>query len=266
MIARASSARSPPCWSRMPQPVQIDLVSDFGAVFGSGERHWKSACHRESAGRQDRWAGIAQLVTSSSGNASTQSRNACPVTPSSCRGELQGSKTSPARTISILPSSVRSRSAPSGSIPSKRPLTTSFTAEWTVSGVPMGCARASHAWASRDGSLLRHSSSRRAKPAASKGAKASGEILPDSDAQGRSGSSGADAKLTPKPMTTSLPPLSRRIPASLLPSRSTSLGHLRIIGCEVAATSIASISARPATSERVCGCGSPGRKLTTVLP
>ena len=49
------------------------------------------------------------------------------------------------------PSSVRRRSAPSGSRPSNVPLTLSPSLPWTVSGVPTGCARASHAWANSAG-------------------------------------------------------------------------------------------------------------------
>jgi len=49
---------------------------------------------------------------------------------------------------------------------------TTLTLEWTVSVLPTGWARASQAWASIPESLCRHSSSRRVKLAASKGAKA----------------------------------------------------------------------------------------------
>src|SRR4051812_565834 len=51
---------------------------------------------------------------------------------------LVHNSTSPARTMSTVPSSQRRRSAPSGSIPSNRPELVSSALEWTVNGVPCG--------------------------------------------------------------------------------------------------------------------------------
>ena len=51
------------------------------------------------------------------------------------------------------------------------------------------------------------------------------DIAPPSAALGRSGSSGAAARLTPNPTTMRSPLRSSRIPASFLPSNITSLGH-----------------------------------------
>ena len=159
------------------------------------------------------------------------------------------------------PSSSWSRSAPSGSIPSKRPRDHLVVRRMDGERVPIGCARVSQAWASSNGSLVRHSLSSRSKLPASSGAKACGVTRPESDAHSRSGRSGADARFTPKPMTTRSPLRSRRIPASFRPSSSTSFGHLSISACPGTARSIASMSARPATSESVCGCGSPVAQL-----
>ena len=106
----------------------------------------------------------------------------------------------------------------------------------------------------------------RLKLPASSGAKASGCMWPSSDATRRSGTSGAAARLTPKPRMTRSPPRSSRMPASFLPASIKSLGHLSINGSSETATSSASIRASPAASESVCAGGSFGRSRTSVLP
>ncbi len=168
-----------------------------------------------------------------------------------------------ARTV---PPGKRSRSVPSGSIPSKRPAIRSAADRWTVSSVPMACACASHALAKLGGSLLRHRVSTRAIDAARSGAKACGVVRPPRCPEQRSGMSGAEARFTPTPMTTRRPCRSSRMPASFAPSRSRSFGHLRSNGSPGTAVATASMSASPAASDSDCGGGSLLASSTSVLP
>ena len=165
-----------------------------------------------------------------------------------------------------LPSGKRSRSVPSGSIPSKRPRTMVECDPCTLSSVPMAWARASHALAKSSGGVVRHSATIRLIEAARSGAKASGAIRPLRCAAVRPSICGAAARLTPNPMTTRSPCLSSKIPATFAPSRSRSFGHFRTSRWPGTAASSASMRARPATRDSDCAGGSLAVIETSVLP
>ena len=171
--------------------------------------------------------------------------------------------TSPARTISSAPSSRRRRSAPSGSSPSKRPLTRLVAArmdrERACRSDARGRARPARATPVRSAATARAAARSSPRAAARRPAARS---RPPSDAHWPvRQAAGATARLTPKPTTTRSPLRSSRMPASFLPSSSTSLGHLSISGWPGTATSTASISARPAASDSVCARRIAGAQL-----
>ena len=124
-------------------------------------------------------------------------------------------------------------------------------AEWTVSRVPTGCARASHACANASASLsCATDASSRAKLPASKGANACGSRTPFESRGVCVRQLGAEARLTPKPTTTRSPLRSSRMPRKL--GRAAASGRSAISASAAgpgSATSTASISARPAASE-----------------
>ena len=165
------------------------------------------------------------------------------------------------------PDGRRNRSAPSASRPSNAPSIRWSAPAATVSGVPSLWALSSHK-AINAGKSPHQRSSSRAKAAASSGAKAAGltSATDESAAVARSGSSGALARLTPKPATTRSPARSSRTPPSLPGPSSRSLGHLRISPVAGAAASTARISATPQVSASVGAGGSVRRSCTTVLP
>ena len=82
----------------------------------------------------------------------------------------------------------------------------------------------------------------------------------------RPSTTGVRTRLHPTPITTASPARSSRMPASLAPSTSRSLGHLSMTCGAPGVAPTASATASPVTSASVCGSGSPGRSTTTVEP
>ena len=145
------------------------------------------------------------------------------------RPALQSRKTSPAWMTRPLPSAKRSLSAPSSSSPSNRPSTRCRPA----GARSARCRAGARARASARGPAR---SPRRASAPASarRFRRAYRRALPDRAKRrarpgwwsgGRAGRDGA-RRLTPKPMTTASPARSSRMPATLAPPSSRSLGHL----------------------------------------
>ena len=168
-------------------------------------------------------------------------------------GQLRASPevTSPARMTSTLPPASRSRSAPSGSIPSNVPGD-------ALAGAAVDVERRAERVGARQPRLREGRrvgrSPRREQPREAGREQGREGLRGDRCRRARRScarrSAGAAARLTPKPATTRSPERSSRMPASLAPPSSRSLGHLSISAGPGAATSTASISARPAASDK----------------